>query len=44
MNASKKWNYKNCEKTQGDGITLTNNEIKDVTKVMRSFENTGVFL
>ena len=29
---------------QGDGITLANNKIKDVVKVMRSLENTGIFL
>ena len=30
--------------TKGDGITVTNNEIKDITKVIKSVENRRIFL
>ena len=32
------------EKVRGDGITLTNNEIKDIMKVTISLENRGLLL
>ena len=38
--ASKK-SYKNV---YGEGITLTHNEIKDITKVIKSLENRGILL
>ena len=30
--------------SKGVGITLTNNKIKDIMKVVKTLENTGVFL
>ena len=30
--------------SKGSGITLTNNEIKDIMKVIKSLENSGVLL
>ena len=30
--------------TEGSGITLTNNEIKDIIKVTNSLQNTGILL
>ena len=40
LQASKK-SYKNV---YGGGITLTHNEIKDITKVIKSLENRGILL
>ena len=30
--------------SKGPGVTLTNNEIKDIMKVIKSFENRGILL
>ena len=30
--------------TKGSGITLTNNEMKDIIKVIKSLENRGILL
>ena len=35
---------KRKKKLQGDGISLTNNDIKDIIKVINSLENGGVLL
>ena len=35
---------KDFEKVRKTGITLTNNEIKDITKVIKSIENSGLWL
>ena len=35
---------KRKKKLQGDGISLTNNDIKDIIKVINSLENRGVLL
>ena len=32
----------NIKKSTGSGITLTNNEIKDIMKVIKSLENRGI--
>ena len=33
-----------AKKNMGSGVTLTNNEIKDIMKVMKSLENRGILL
>ena len=40
-----RYNWKsNWKKIKGSGITLANNEMKDVIKVIKSLENRGVLL
>ena len=34
---------KKIKKSFGSGITLTNNEIKDIIKAIKSSENTGIY-
>ena len=41
LKKSYKKSYKNL---YGEGITLTDNEIKDIMKVIRSLENRGILL
>ena len=42
LNDITKRGHKEFEKVVKTGITLTNNEIKDITKVIKSLENSGI--
>ena len=34
---------KNLQMSEGSGITLTNNKIRNIMKIIRSLENRGIF-